>query len=185
VNLHGADEVLFREAYEAGYRPSQLPLFTDAQTVVYDHDKHLCMGGPAVFLKASHSGCNPNVHDEAGGPELFLKPIAGGYDPIKDKCLQAFLRHWPDGRPEDPHVSDRPIYSIEDELSGAALCHAVNVGIIEGIAPYGMESYDPDCWNERSRSWCFKFSYIIKVRAVVSCYLCSFSVFLLPHVWGK
>jgi len=41
------------------------------------------------------------------------------------------------------------------------------------------------CWNERSRSWCFKVSYVIKVRAVVSCYLCSFSVFLLPYVWGK
>jgi len=25
------------------------------------------------------------------------------------------------------------------------------------------------CWNERSRSWYFKFSCIIEVRAVVSC----------------
>jgi len=42
-----------------------------------------------------------------------------------------------------------------------------------------------ECWNERSRSWCFKFSYVIKVRAVVFCYLCVFCCVLLPHVWGK
>jgi len=41
------------------------------------------------------------------------------------------------------------------------------------------------CWNERSRSWCFKVSCVIKVRAVVSSYLCSFCCVLLPHVWGK
>jgi len=41
------------------------------------------------------------------------------------------------------------------------------------------------CWNERSRSWCFKVSCVIKARAVVACYLCVFCCVLLPHVWGK
>ena len=64
-----------------------------------------------------------------------------------------------------------------DALTAARLKLRQLVGVLE----LGRQH----CWNERSRSWCFKFSYIIKVRAVVSCYLCSFSVFLLPHVWGK
>ena len=154
VMLHGSDEALFQEAYEAGYRPSQFPpditpeLFLEAQTAGYDHDKHFYMGGPAVFLQACQAGYNPDKHNESGGPEVFLQAIAGGYDPIKDKCLQAFLCRWPEGRPEDPHTSDRPIYSVEEVLSGEALRHAFNVGIIEGIVPYGMEAYDPKLHGE-------------------------------------
>jgi len=45
--------------------------------------------------------------------------------------------------PEDPHTSDQPIYSINDELSCEALRHAFNVGTIEGKVPYGMDKYDP------------------------------------------
>ena len=147
ARLHGSDEALFQEAHEAGYRPSQFPpdiapeLFLEAQTAGHDHDEHFYMGGPAVFLQACQAGCNPDKHDEAGGPEVFLQAIAGGHDPIKDKCLQAFLRRWPEGRPEDPHTSDRPIHSVEDELSGEALRHAFNVGAVEGIVPCGVEAH--------------------------------------------
>jgi len=74
---------------------------------------------------------------------VFLQAIAGGCDPIKDKCLQAFLRRWPEGRPEDPHTSDWPIHSVEDELSAEALRHAFIVGTAEGIVPCGMEACDP------------------------------------------
>jgi len=45
--------------------------------------------------------------------------------------------------PEDPHTSDQPIYSVNDELSGEALRHAFNVGTIEEKVPYGMDEYDP------------------------------------------
>jgi len=36
------------------------------------------------------------------------------------------------------------------------------------FAPFLLHS--ASSWIERSRSWCFKFGYVIKVRAVVSCY---------------
>jgi len=150
ATLHGPDEALFQEACESGYRPSQFPpditpkLFLEAQKAGYDHDKHFFMGGPAIFLQACHAGYNPDEHDEVGGPKVFLKATTGGYDPTKDKCPQAFLRHWPEGRPKDPHTSDRPIYSVEEALSGEALRHAFNVRTIEGIVPYGMEAYDPN-----------------------------------------
>jgi len=45
--------------------------------------------------------------------------------------------------PEDPHTSNQPICSVNDELSGEALRHAFNVGTIKGKVPYGMDEYDP------------------------------------------
>jgi len=148
--LHGDDADLFQRACEAGFRPAQFSpeitpaIFMQARAAGYDHDTHVFMGGPAVFLQASQAGYNPTIHDDAGGPEVFLKAVAGRFDPTKDKCLRAFLQRWPEGRPEDPHTSKRPIYSIKDKVSGSALRHAFNIGTIEGIVPHGMEAYEPD-----------------------------------------
>jgi len=73
-------------------------------------------------------------------------------------------------------------YALNDNLYFVRGCQKVSsVSSIEK----SILCITSDCWNERSRSWCFKFSYIIKVRAVVSCYLCMFCCVCFPMFGGS